>query len=190
LLQLLTEEFVASGFDVKHLIRSICLSDAYQRSGVPHDSTLGDPQWLAHRPVRVLTPWQLYDSLARLTLLPSSTARDEKARRKYMESRGKFVKFFNTNDETDPFAYERGIPQALQMMNATRFEGLLGEVVGSAKAPSDVIDRLYLQVLARRPAAAESARMLAHVKTASRPEDGYADVLWVLLQSSEFTTNH
>lgn len=190
LLQILTEEFVASGYDVKHLIRAICQSAAYQRSSVPHDSTLGEPQWLAHRPVRLLTPWQLYDSLARLTLMPSSAANDEKSRRKYTETRGKFIRFFNTNDETDPFAYERGIPQALQMLNATRFEGLLGEVVGSAKTPSDVIDRLYFRVLARRPAPAESARMLAHVKTATRPEDGYADVLWVLLQSSEFTTNH
>jgi hypothetical protein len=142
--------------------------------------------------VRLLTAWQLYDSLVRLSLMPAppNETSDKRAQRKYSESRGRFTTFFSTNDEPDPFSYERGIPQALQMMNAIRLDSLVDEIAGSGQTPAAIIERMYLTVLARRPAPAESARMLAHVEKAPRPEEGYADVLWVLLQSSEFNTNH
>ncbi len=45
LLDWLASEFIASGWDVKHLIRQIVLSDAYQRSSVPAQDHLRlDPQ--------------------------------------------------------------------------------------------------------------------------------------------------
>jgi hypothetical protein len=184
LLHLLTKEFIASGYNVKHLLQAICESEAYQRSSWPatKDKEAGEPQWLAHRQVRVLTPWQLYDSLERLGLTGNKEP---------VKQRKDFVKFFSTDGEADPFNYERGFPQALRLMNATRLDGLLTQVAGSEKSSAGVIERMYLTVLARRPTAAESARMVAHVeRSGSNPRPGYADVLWVLLQSSEFTVNH
>jgi hypothetical protein len=182
LLQSLTDEFVASGYDVKHLIRAICQSDAYQRSSWPRDQKASDPEWLAHRPIRVLTPWQLFDSLQRLALVPAESKGKKDLRRE-------FVKFFDSDGEPNPFAYERGIPQALRLMNATRHETLLSQVVAQ-QTPARVIERMYLTILGRRPASAETERMLAHVQRAGGDlRQGYSDVLWVLLQSSEFTTN-
>jgi hypothetical protein len=184
LLELLTNEFIAGGYDVKNLVRAICRSDAYQRSSWPHGNKPSDPEWLAYRPVRVLTPWQLFDSLQRLALVPSESKGKKDARRD-------FVKFFDSDGEPNPFAYERGIPQALRLMNATRLEGLLAQVAGSEQTPAGVIERMYLTVLGRRPSAAETQRMVTHVqRSGTDPRQGYSDVLWVLLQSSEFTTNH
>jgi hypothetical protein len=184
LLQLLTEEFVASGYDVKYLIRAICESDVYQRSSLPHDDAPSPPEWLAYRPVRVLTAWQLYDSLAR------SDSDEERARRDFIKARNDFAKFFTANYEANALAYERGIPQALQLMNALRLEGLLSQVVSPDQEPANILEKMYLTVLGRRPSATENARMLAHVNRSATSQQGYADVLWVLLQASEFTLNH
>jgi hypothetical protein len=184
LLQMLTEQFVASGYDVKHLLRAICQSDAYQRSSWPHNQKASDPEWLAYRPVRVLTPWQLFDSLQRLSLMPAESKGKKDLRKE-------FVNFFSSDGEPNPFAYERGIPQALRLMNATRHDSLLSEIAGPQQTAASVIEHMYLKLLARRPTAAETKRMLTHVERfGSDPRQGYSDVLWVLLQSSEFTTNH
>lgn len=65
LLDALAEEFIASGFDLKHLVRSICRSDAYQRSSrvVEGNRTEEGEALFARMAQKVLTPEQFYDAL-------------------------------------------------------------------------------------------------------------------------------
>lgn len=54
-----------------------------------------------------------------------------------------------------------------------------------------VIERLYLATLSRQPHVAEQERTLAHVQRhADNVRQAYADILWALLNTSEFTLNH
>ena len=68
-----------------------------------------------------------------------------------------------------------------------------GALLDAAKSatPEQTIERLYLGTLARRPAAHENERMLAYVqKHKGEERKAYSDILWALLNSSEFVLNH
>jgi hypothetical protein len=57
--------------------------------------------------------------------------------------------------------------------------------------PSQVIGRLYLHALSRLPSAEETQRMLDYMRQKSaEPRSAYNDILWALLNSSEFAFNH
>ena len=79
-------------------------------------------------------------------------------------------------------------------MNApemNRGAALLDEALAGNLAPAATLDRLYLATLARYPTQAERTRVNAFLKQGARtPRDAFADLLWVLLNTSEFTLNH
>jgi hypothetical protein len=59
---------------------------------------------------------------------------------------------------------------------------------GEAVSPKP-IERLYLSLLGRRPTATELEQML-ELAASDAPRQGLEDVIWVLLNSAEFATNH
>ena len=63
-------EFTRSGFDVKHLVRAICNSQAYQRSSTPAGPSDRPEVPYTAMTIKPLAPGQLFDSLA--TVLGSS----------------------------------------------------------------------------------------------------------------------
>ena len=64
LLKLLSDEFVASGYDQKHLIRCICLSKTYQRTSAVLPENKSDDKLYSHMKAKVMSADMLYDSLA------------------------------------------------------------------------------------------------------------------------------
>ena len=73
LLDWLTQEFAASGFDRKKLIREICRSQTYQR--VSQAPKAADEALFSHAKVRLLTAEQLQDAIGSVagTLAPAET---------------------------------------------------------------------------------------------------------------------
>ncbi len=195
LLAELSHQFAANDFDLKYLIRAICNSQTYQRSSKPFGNN-GDhgPALYARMAVKVLSPEQLFDSLT--VILGSSDQgngggrRAGGARNGPATPRQAFVAFFMLEDP-DPTEYQVGIPQVLRLMNSrmTNNNSALGKVLKETKDPVQVIDQLYLTVLSRLPSPVEKDRMLAHVKKQSDVKTGYADILWAMLNSSEFALN-
>ena len=61
-------------------------------------------------------------------------------------------------------------------------ERLLG-----TKKGADAIEELYLATLSRRPTDEEMKSMTAYVSSAPTMIEGYGDVLWALLNCSEYT---
>jgi hypothetical protein len=61
--------------------------------------------------------------------------------------------------------------------------------VTRATAPEKGVEKLYLATLARRPTADETRKMTEFVQKHQDPRSAYGDVLWVLLNSSEFALN-
>ena len=74
LLDLLSKEFAASGFDLKHLIRCLTNTQAYQRSSTPPAGSEAQPELYGHMPARVMTADQLFDSLSLVLNQPSGNA--------------------------------------------------------------------------------------------------------------------
>jgi hypothetical protein len=193
----LADQFAASGFDVKYLVRAICNSKAYQRSSKPTGGNAeAGGELFSRMAVKVLTPEQMFDSLAQALgappAPPAQARRNPANGRTPPSSRSLFVAFFKVED-ADPTEYQVGIPQTLRLMNTPRLNnpGLLRPLLEGRKSPSEILEALYLRTLSRRPRPDEAARLSAYLnKFGGEPLKAYSDVLWVLLNSSEFTTNH
>jgi hypothetical protein len=200
LLAELSARFTASGFDVKQFIRALCNSEAYQRTSKPVPGNRDAvPELFSRMAVKVLTPEQLYDSLVQILGAPNQAnfrrnpAIAAAARFRNITPRMLFVAFFKGDDNAEPTEYQAGIPQVLRLMNSPQLNNttMLTPLLKSGKTPEQVVEHLYLSTLSRRPTAPELQRILALVrKHADEPRQAYGDILWVLLNSSEFTLNH
>jgi hypothetical protein len=180
LLEALTAEFVASKFDVKHLIRVITSSKAYQRASAATDARQNPPRLFARMAVKGLTPEQFFDSLALATGIPST-------------SRGDFLTLFSSQDKvTDT---QTSILQALTLMNgkliadATSLPGMQKLLQGAATNAAR-IETLYLRTLSRLPRPEESARLLRYLDSQPDADAACADIFWALLNGAEFRFNH
>jgi hypothetical protein len=194
LLQELAKQFADGGFDVKNMIRTIVSSEAYQRSSklVPGNED-ADLRLFSHAAVRPLTPEELYDALEKVTG-PADRARP--AGRPGMGQRGGpvgpragFVAFFQGDENADPTEYQAGIPQVLRLMNSNQFNvnAAAGKIAGKSE-PAQVVEKLYLAALSRRPTAEESRRLTSYIQ--KNGDKAHGDILWALLNTSEFTLNH
>lgn len=199
LLDRLAREFVASGFDGRFLMRTICLSETYQRSSRPVDGNQDDTKLYSHMPLRVLLPFQLHDSWEQVLSVgdakPSAapTATDPKLEKRIHGSRNGFAAFFTPEEGSVPTDYRAGIPQALRLMNGKdsyRINRVVPVALKQTKSAPETITHLYLMALARRPRPEELERITRLVAEENNPTQTYTDILWALLNSTEFITNH
>lgn len=93
----------------------------------------------------------------------------------------------------EPTELKLGVPHALKLMNQQTFNtgGKVVERLTEKDRPTaEVLDGLFLAALARKPTAEERERFAAFVARQKSTREGYARVLWVLINSSEFLLNH
>jgi len=201
LLNDLADEFVAADFDVRHLVRCICLSDTYQRTSrasSPSESPRVEALF-GRMTVKVLTPEQLHDALCVAFETPDLTDPTLPVKKPNPKAppppapRTTFIAAFrNPSEGDDPLELKLGVPHALKLMNQPNFNsgGRVVERLMQGDAPVEkVLEGLFLSALSRRPTAAERERFTASVNSQATPKDAYARVLWVLVNSSEFQLN-
>ncbi|MBX9626073.1 MAG: DUF1549 and DUF1553 domain-containing protein [Gemmataceae bacterium] len=197
LLDELAKAFADSGFDLKYLTAAVVGTKAYQLSSVVPQGGSTDPRLFAAAAVRGLTGEQLHDSLRVAAGLPAERADLDPidARR----GREGFAAKFRT--ERGGHA-RRSILQSLALMNGP----LTGDLTDPAKSPtlravadapfldaSGKVGALYLAALGRKPTGEELGPLVAYVEKGSAGGGAtkpLADVFWVLLNGSEFSTNH
>ena len=63
----------------------------------------------------------------------------------------------------------------------------IAQIMNKETDPQERINLLYLNTLGRFPSEKE---MDSALKTAGNKEDGYEDLLWAMINSSEFVFNH
>jgi hypothetical protein len=200
LLKALADEFAASGFDQKHLIRCVCNSTAYQRTSRPLPDNKDDEELYSHMRLKVMTADVLFDSL-RVVLDHDPAARPARARgpvKNYgkMDAREQFRQYFNAEADDDAGVieeYAHGIPQVLRLMNSQELNNTAAVVARLMKASGDpdaVVEGLYLRALSRKPTESEAARVKSYAAGATDRAKAYGDLLWVLLNSGEFLFNH
>lgn len=198
LLKMLGNEFADSGFDVKHLVRSICNSEAYQRTSrasVKQDrqAIAAQAAALGRMPVRVMTADVLYDSLRQLYGDPKLDLRTDDAKGAAAMGQAaqiadpyiEFLRRFGTNED-DATDFTHGIPQMLTMINHPRLlsgSKALDAFRKTNPSPEQTVEWLYLSTLARRPSASERE---AAVKYLANSQNSYVGVLWMLVNRSEF----
>ncbi|HEX7901074.1 MAG TPA: DUF1549 and DUF1553 domain-containing protein [Planctomycetota bacterium] len=212
LLDGLAKDFIAHKYDNHWLIQAIAGSDAYQLTS-KSTSKERDPateKWFAIQRVRSLSPEQILRSLMEATNLgdaPTARAgRDRKAmpgggldgrERALFGLLNQFRSNFGDDEGNEIVDFAGTIPSALLMMNSPvvgtatssqRF-GALGELLNKHATPEARIKAIYLSTLTRTPSDKELSRWKAHV-TKSSLTSGYEDLIWTLLNTSEFLFNH
>jgi hypothetical protein len=196
LLDLLAKEFTASGYDLKHLVRCICNSRAYQRTSRPTPENKSDEELYSHMPLKVMTADMLYDSLQVALGHPAADKEKGKGQKKDRnDGRAQFRKFFHAEADDDVGVvedYTHGVPQALRLMNSPQMNDTAAMVARIAKVngPDQMIDGMFLSVLGRPPTDAERKRSAAYVAADKDANRAHSDLMWALLNSSEFLFNH
>ncbi len=194
----LAAAFVASNYDLKFLTRAMVQTRAYQLGTLSSGTAPPEGMRIFERmPVRGLTGEQLYDSLVVAAGLP--TVRKDLLSHNEENRREQFATQLHIERAVDA---ERSIVQALTLMNGTLIQELTTPdksplLAAAADSPflstNEKIEMLFFGALNRKPTTDESQVLLKYVASGGedRPERaGLADVLWVLLNSSEFNTNH
>jgi len=202
LLERLADDFVASGYDLKHLLRIIALSEAYQLAPAGSAHAEGDALWSRFQITR-LGPDELLDALAEATRLGARLERrgesdDGRAR---FALRRQFAFVFDVDEDGDHHdEFDGTVSQALWLMNgqlvnraASALPGTaLGEILAARGDDASKVRAIYLRALSREPSADETARALAIVNEAAPPDHraAWEDIFWAVLDSSEFLFNH
>jgi Protein of unknown function (DUF1549)/Protein of unknown function (DUF1553) len=196
-LKALAADFANSKFDLKRLIRVVCNTRAYQRTSRPLPGNGNDDKLYSRMPVKVIGARQLLDSLATATGYSEKereTPKAPPAKAKGAAGPVTLVRFFDTREYDDDLTeYAYGVPQVLRLMN-TNLTNRTTEAAKRVSKAADgkratVIEDLYLTALSRRPRDEELVRMSKYVER-NDEDRGYAGVLWALLNSAEFVSNH
>lgn len=201
LLEEMARAFIDSDFDLKFLLRSIVLTDAYQRGSVAlSEASKRELQMFARVPVRGMMPEQLFDCICVATDyrdgdVASNPSRRGQAVPQQNAQRAQFLALFSSQDK--PIETQTSILQALFVMNgpfiAERSRQPLQTIAVQNTSTRRRVEALYLLVLSRLPRAAEMDRMVRYIDSgggSGDPRQAVADVCWVLLNSSEFMLNH
>jgi hypothetical protein len=206
-LERLTEEVVASGYNIKDLIRNICQTEAYQltsqfnASNQIDNPAAGEVPLFSHMYVKTMQAEQLYDSLIVATNAHQSgqagydQAEDQRAR--WMQE---YLRIFGGNETDEPTLFSGSIPQALLMMNGELVEraisadrgGYLYTVLADARYRNDSarIQALFVSALGRMPTRNEANVFSQGMRGVADPLAAYQDLYWALLNSNEFVLNH
>jgi hypothetical protein len=197
LLEELVRQFIAHDFDLKYLIRAITGSQTYQRSSRQTHPRQAEPRLFARAASRALTPDQLYDSLILATgYRPESIRGAVRGPARAGSSRAAFLAPFD-DPNGQPVDFQATIQQALMMMNGKLTEeathpgksATVAAVIANTRPMARRIEELYLVALSRKPRPQETRRLLDY--TANREsKQALRDILWSLLNSTEFVLNH
>ncbi len=210
LLDALTKDFAAHGFDQKHLIRTIMNSRTYQLSATPNETNRADELNFAHAVIRSLPAEALLDAISQVTGVPAEfdgyPAGTRAAqvpclpgprRRETAELSVKFLRQFGKPERLLSCACERAdnttLNQALQMMTGplthnavSAADNRVGKLMTAGKSNGDIIEELFLASLCRLPNDRERSVLVARIEMAADRRAVLEDVLWGLLNSKEF----
>jgi hypothetical protein len=205
LLNALTKDFKDHDYDVKHLIRTIVNSRAYQASIATNEWNATDTTNFSHAVPRRLNAEQLMDALTQATgVRPSfpEVPADTKAEEFPDPHVGKdgFLDLFGRPQRESACECERktdlSLPQALNLVNGRTISDAIAEPTGRiAKAliagatDRSLIEDMYLATLSRTPTATELDKAITWLRGGDSRASRAQDLLWALVNSKAFLYN-
>jgi hypothetical protein len=207
LLNALAQDFIASKFDLKHLIRTICSSSTYQLAAEPNDWNRDDKQNFSRYYPKRLNAEVLLDAINQVTGTttgfggaPSGTRAVELPDSGFTSY---FLTVFGRPEASSACECERSseanLAQSLHLLNSSEIQGKLTDGGGrAAKLAADKerdhqakIRELYLLSFSREPLPDETAIAMAHIeKCGDDTKRAYEDIVWALINTKEFLFNH
>ena len=219
LLAALARHFVQSGYDLKDLVRTICRSSVYQLASTPNPHNAVDRQYFSRYYPKRMTAEVLLDAVNALAGtkadfggLPAGTRAVQLPDNSF-NAANYFLQVFGRPEASSACECERSgdasLAQSLHLINAKDVQDKLASAEGAAarlasddkRADDAKVEELYLRAFSRKPAAEELAAAKAYVekKVAGRAKEqdekaarkvAYEDLIWVLVNTKEFSFNH
>jgi hypothetical protein len=205
LLDALGQDFIKSGFDVKHLIRTICTSRTYQLSAETNDFNRDDNKYFSHAVTKMYSAEVLLDAICAATAVPEKFAGLPLGTRAVQLPDGEvnhpFLKTFGQPGRELACECEResdsNLAQALQLINGPTLNEKIrfptnrtGGLLAKKTPPGEMLNDIYLAALARLPSAAEVKVVLDHVAKATDKRKAWEDVQWAVINCKEFLFRH
>jgi hypothetical protein len=192
--------FRGSNYNTKALFRAILNSTTYQRQLRPGESAEEHLLFAAAYPTRLNADalWQsLVNALGRMGPPAGAMARPGAGPFAFRQGlQFIFKQEFNFDPSARPEDVEGSISQALLMMNnpvinqkiQAKGTNLLARILTAYPNNNDALRMVYLRTLARRPTDLELAHCQNYVRTVGNRAEAFEDILWTLLNSTEFQT--
>jgi hypothetical protein len=206
LLHALAEDFIQSGFDLRHLIRTICLSQTYQRSAEPNQWNRDDKQNFSRFYPKRLHAEVLLDAINQVTGTNSdfgglpvgvrATQLPDNGFNSY------FLTVFGRPEGSSACECERSsdanLAQSLHLLNSAEIQGKLTANDGRAaklaadtsRSVRDKVRELYLVSFSREPTEEEIAIADSYIQKVGDARRAFEDIIWALINTKEFLFNH
>ena len=198
LLDLLADQLISHQFDIQWLLREIALTETYQRGGLlPKDAAPLQPAEYRTFKQKGLSAEQLCWSMLRATGELQRVSDDEDDATGLAAVRAKFMAAYANPPREAELEFSPAVRAALFLLNdetivqwTTAREGNLAEKLTGMTDNSAVAEELYLAVFSRFPTTDESATVSEHLEQSETRDVAVSQLLWALLASAEFATNH
>lgn len=192
LLDWLSTDFATHAYDVHRLIRTMALSETYQRSawiGSSRPHAVDTFAWAAEKPLSAETAFRSLMVATGRDAQEASTEKDVQALRQA------FIEHF---PDLLPTEYNATLQQAMFLSNSPLVQSLLQPSTGNTADKLLNIDhhdervrQAFLNVYGRWPDDSEAEAATQFLTDRSdRPKEGIEQLLWTLITSAEFLTNH
>ena len=205
LLDALEEDFVKSGYDLQHLIRTIVSSRTYQAAMEANEWNTDDLTNFSRFEPRRLKAESLLDAI---TIATGSrpdfpeVPEDFSAQQlpdPHVDSGG-FLNMFGRPERESPCECERrndlSLPLAMSLVNGPTLadaianpEGRIAKAIVAGRNDRELVEELYLASLARMPTPDEMDSALTYLHSSPGRAAKAQDLLWALVNSNSFLFN-
>jgi len=211
LLDALVQDFIDSGFDLKHMIRVIMSSRTYQLSTEPNETNVDDSVNFSRALVRRLPAETLLDSLAQVADVPLkfngypegtragalAGVQAVRPRDRQASLADQFLKVFGKPMRLQSCECERSdeatLSQTFDLISGpfmeqllTHSENRLAALLTKGAGAEAIVDELYWAALSRAPQSEERETAVRHLSSSRNLRTASEDLLWGLLNSHEF----
>ena len=205
LLDALAQDFVVHRYDLKRLIRTICCTDVYRMSANPTPQNRADTMFYTHFLPRRQPAEVLLDSICIATGLPEKYAGLPLGTRAIQlpdaTVGSTFLDTFGRPPRSSACECERsgdpGLTQSLQLLNGELVNrkitsrstvALATRLAASKTTDPQVVRQLYYATLSRAPREKELKLAIQTLEAAKSRREGLEDLLWALINTSEFAS--
>ncbi|MEZ6141287.1 MAG: DUF1549 and DUF1553 domain-containing protein [Zavarzinella sp.] len=193
ILDALSKWLVEHHFDLKSIIPEIMLSEAYQRSS-EGDSTVAMPRWYERSAVRPLSAEQLIRAFRQATEFDTPGKPEKQlpsAMKDYM------MRYFGTPTDGQG-EFQGSLTEHLFLNNGGHLQQLSSSGSTFARVKSASLDNaakteeLYLSILSRFPTENEKKLIIEFLDKNQKVkiDSLIIDIMWALMNTSEFRFNH
>lgn len=200
-LEMLANDFREHGHDLRRLIRVIASTQAFRKAPAAGATTEECQAVFASFPVTRLRPEQVAGAICQAGRLKTIDAASHIfVRLSRFIGENDFVKRFGDAGDEELLARTGTIPQRLLMMNGELARerlkadpfGATGRIAGLAPTDAACVRIAYLITLTRPPTPDEEEHFVKRIASIQGDDRGAAveDMLWALVNSTEFCWNH